>query len=238
MPKQIFLKEYDFNLTPGGVQVILTTGEYFRIQSSAGGVSISIDGVGELPGLLAGQGIKSTPFKRLTLRDVSGAANAGKLLVSSDEFIDNRTYGVNSLDAATIASLKLPTPRPEAQTGFFSDVSARAANSALEVFSPAANVNGAILLSAQISLFELTTPGNRPAQAFMTKNGVPATKVDGSILLMAQMVMLNSAASAYAMNGALLAPQTIASGQGLYFFSEQSTGADTATFRACRYKLL
>ena len=106
MGKRVYLKEYDFALTAGGIGIILAEGAYFRVQSSSGAVSVIVDGLGELPGLLAGQGIKSTPFKRLTLRDASGAANVGKILVSNEEFIDNRTYGVNSLDAATIASLK------------------------------------------------------------------------------------------------------------------------------------
>lgn len=91
------LKYYDFTLTAGGSQVLLVSGNNFRIQSQTGAVDVTVDSVGTLPGLLTGQGLKDVPFKRLTLRDASGAPNVGTILVSPAEFVDNRTYGVMTL---------------------------------------------------------------------------------------------------------------------------------------------
>ena len=90
-------KYYDFTLTSGGAAVLLVEGEYFRIQSATGAVDVTVEGAGTLPGLLVGQGLKDTPFKRLVIKDVSGGPNVGQIMVASKEFVDNRTYGVTTL---------------------------------------------------------------------------------------------------------------------------------------------
>lgn len=87
------LKVYDFTLTAGGSQVILVESAYFRIMTAAGAVDVIGDTFGTLPGVQAGQGLQNTPYKRLTLRDASGAPNSGTILCSGDLFIDNRTIG-------------------------------------------------------------------------------------------------------------------------------------------------
>lgn len=91
------VRTYDFNLSAGQTSVILAEGEYFRIQSATGALDVTVEGVGTLPGLLAGQGMMDTPFKRLVLKDASGSTNSGTILVASREFIDNRTYGVMTI---------------------------------------------------------------------------------------------------------------------------------------------
>ena len=96
---------YDFTLTAGGSQVLLVEAAYFRVQSATGAVDVSVEGFGTLPGLLVGQGIKDTPFKRLVIRDASGAANLGTILVASQEFVDNRTYGVTSITGGYINNI-------------------------------------------------------------------------------------------------------------------------------------
>ena len=90
-------KSYDFTLSAGGAIALLVEGSYFRIQSATGAVDVTVEGTGTLPGLLTGQGLKDTPFKRLVIKDVSGSANTGSILVASQEFIDNRTYGVTTI---------------------------------------------------------------------------------------------------------------------------------------------
>lgn len=90
-------KLYDFTLSAGATVALLVEGEYFRIQEATGAVDVTVEGSGTLPGLLVGQGLKETPYKRLLIRDASGAANVGKILIASKEFIDNRTYGVTTI---------------------------------------------------------------------------------------------------------------------------------------------
>lgn len=225
MGQRVFLKEYDFNLTAGGIAIVLAEAEYFRIQASSGPVSIMIDGLGELPNLQAGQGIKSTPFKRLTIRDVSGAANVGRILVSNQEFIDNRTYGVNSLDAATIASMK----RPDVSGAFFSISEAPLANTTTTVFLAAANVNGAIIHSANVAEFSTAMVRN----ALIAKATAP-TQITGE-----EVLMLSKASSFgntyYFGGGDLTTPQRIAAGKGLYFFT---VDAQVGSLKSVRYTLL
>lgn len=87
------LKVYDFTLTAGGSQIILVESAYFRIMTATGPVDVIGDTFGTLPAVQAGQGMQNTPYKRLTLRDASGAPNSGTILCSGDLFIDNRTIG-------------------------------------------------------------------------------------------------------------------------------------------------
>lgn len=231
MGKPVYLKEYDFNLAANGSAVILTTGEYFRIQSSNGAVSVSIDGLGELPGLLAGQGISNTPYQRLTLRDVSGAANVGKILVANDAFIDNRTYGVNALDAATIASLKLTTPRPETSTASFNSSAIVSASTAVTIFNAASNVNGALIQTID---FSEANGGSLQLYGFLAKASAPTTINDGEPILV--FGGTGWTGTSYIYRESLKSPVLLAAGLGLHFFGNQATTA--AGLRACRYRLL
>lgn len=247
MGQRVFLKEYDFNLTAGGIAIVLAEAEYFRIQASSGAVSIMIDGLGELPNLQAGQGIKSTPFKRLTIRDVSGAANVGRILVSNQEFIDNRTYGVNSLDvatlaslnaarsldAATIAALKLTTPRPEAYTGSTNVVAVLIANTAEAVFLPAANPNGVILQAAQLS--DMGGLGSPFVGGLVAHTAAPAGCATGANVLGIESKAA-SAANLY-VGAQLQRPVLIPAGLGLWWIQSQ-TSAVAVAHRTTAFKVL
>ena len=230
MGQRVYLKEYDFNLAAGGIAIVLAEGAYFRVQSSTGAVSIIIDGLGELPGLLAGQGIKSTPFRRLTLRDVSGAANVGKLLVSNEEFIDNRTYGVNSLDAATIAALKLSTPRPELPGVVFSQSTSHLAGEVVVILAPGANANGAIVHSIEYAGYAAATE----LCTFLSKASAPASQADGNVLL--PVYSDNLFGTVYVSRGRLTQPTRIPAGQGLYFFTLNAI--NNFSTKSVRYTLL
>ena len=260
---RVYLKEYDIALTAGGIQVLLAEGAYFRIQSSTGPITIDIDGLGVLPGLLAGQGIARTPFKRLTLRDVSGAPNVGKLLVSSEEFIDNRTFGVSTLDAATLAALESvdlnsatlaalesvdlnpatlaalesvdlnvstrdSLKTPVSANGSFASGVAVAANTPITVFTPAANVNGAILLSASMHSSEAATH----MTAFLARTVAPTSVFDGEVFLLAAFTGSSNGSAQ------LHSSQFIQPGQGLFFIASSAVNANIYSGRACRWRLL
>lgn len=228
---------YDFTLTAGSSQVILVDAAYFRVQSATGPVDITVEGFGTLPGMLVGQGIKDTPFKRIVIRDASGAANVGTILVASQEFVDNRTYGVNTisggtidLTAATLAALN----RPQAPTGIYADTSATVASTPTQIFSPASNVNGAIVLNAATNFFD-GTGGTDRFDSFIAKNAAPAAVFDGEIILSAGISAF--ATPNYCYSGKLETPKFIAAGKGLYYFP-LTARALGATFRTCGYKLL
>lgn len=83
---------YDYVIPAGGSVQILTEGTYFRILSSTGPVEVDADTYGNIL-VLAGQGIKDQPFKRLFLNDKSGQQNAVSLVISDGSFVDDRITG-------------------------------------------------------------------------------------------------------------------------------------------------
>jgi hypothetical protein len=123
--------------------------------------------------------------------------------------------------------------RTEAQTAFFSSQTLLVANTPDTIFTPAANTNGALLLSAN---FNIGQAANGVA-GFITKASAPTTVLDGSPVLMSGVKGL--AGTALLSYGDLQVPQFIAAGQGLYYISSVATAtSDGYSFRGCRYRLL
>lgn len=236
-------KVYDFSVPAGGVYRLPVTGAYFRIMSSTGAVNVTVEGVGTLPALQSGQALKGIPFGALILQDASGAPNVGQILVASSEFQDNRLNGTVDLSAASLAALESvdlnaatidAVRRPLASTGFFSDASAITALTPVTVFTPAANVNGAIVLNAGINKYHNVGAG---VDAFLAKNGAPASIVDGEEILSCG-VATSSAAAVNIGVARLSIPQFVPAGLGLYFISENSYAAGLSNKRYARYRLL
>lgn len=92
-------KIYAFSLAANASQTILAEGSFYRIQSSTSTVEVTRN-TGSSLDLLAGQGEKDAEFNRLTIRDRSGAANTGLILIADNNFVDDRVIGVS--DAAEI----------------------------------------------------------------------------------------------------------------------------------------
>lgn len=135
--------------------------------------------------------------------------------------------GTVGLDAATLAALE----RPDQQTGFFSSSAGLTANVAEQIFSPASNVNGAIVLSADAYIRESTGAFN--AMTLITKASAPATIIDCSILAMSRFTVEGASFSAASLT--LPKEQFVAAGQGLYFIV---AGGVSGAHRGCRFRLL
>lgn len=223
---------YPFNLSAGQTLSLPIEGDYFRIQSATGAIDVTVDGVGTLPDLLNGQGLKNVPFKRLTLKDKTGAANAGVILVAFDEFIDNRTYGVNDLSSGSLATLR----QPLAATGFFNDASNVTANTALTVFTPGSNVNGAIILNAAGSWVDAAAA--QQMQGFLAKASAPASVTDGSMILPISTRAISNTPVHTLGNERIQAAQFVPAGQGLYFISSFTVAGSVANSRSAQFRLL
>lgn len=217
---------YPFSMSAGGTFQITTEGDYFRVQQALGTVSVTVEGSGTLPDLLSGQGIKNTPFNRLILKDTSGAANSGVILVASEEFIDNRTYGVNDLSAGSLATLR----QPLAATGFYNNVGALAANTAVNVFSAASNLNGAIVLNASWHDYG----ANLAFGALLAKSTAPAGVNDGELIM--NTTQLIAGAGINVVTGKLDNAQFIAAGNGLWVIAGGATNAINQ--KTVRFRLL
>lgn len=228
------LKSYTFTIPANGAFPLLVESDYFRIQSATGEVDVEGDTFGKLPDLLTGQGLENTSYRRLVFTDKTGAPNTITVLCSGAMFIDNRTYGVVTVsgaievDAPSIAAIKLPAV---AGASFVAG-SSLVANTAEVIFLPAANVNGAVILSADLA--------DRSASlgrfVLTARSAAPATPADGEHLMTA-MIQAETAAS-FVYSGSLAREMRIAAGLGLYFISSIASGGGGNTSRNCRYILL
>lgn len=80
-------KIYTLTIPGNGVAELRVAGEYFKVMSATGAVTVRSDW-GELEALLPGQGLESTPFKGLLLIDASGATNVVRMLIGDEKFVD------------------------------------------------------------------------------------------------------------------------------------------------------
>lgn len=224
------VKVYTFTIPANGAFPLLVISDYFRIQAATGAVDVEGDTFGTLPDLLTGQGLENTPYNRLTFVDKTGAPNTVSVLCSGDLFIDNRLYGVVSIDgdvaltAATIAAIRGVMP-----TDSYADNSAAVAGNVVLV--PAGtNVNGLWVASAQLQCYsDVSSAGC----SLLAKATAPASTEDGQVLLFA-----GSTAAGYLAPTQLSAPQWVAPGLGLHIYNSVNDSATAAPFRAARWQLL
>lgn len=134
-----------------------------------------------------------------------------------------------ALNAATLQSIKT-NGFPLASTGAWRDASSMVAGSPLTVFTAAANVNGAIILSAEAYDYNVANL----AQAFIAKATAPGSVNDGEVIAQSHISAAFSANLFFAVKRET--PARIAPGLGLYFIS--SNAGSAGYFRNCRYVLL
>lgn len=173
--------------------------------------------------------IANVPFTQLLIEN---AAQPGKKIRIS--------YGVDiDFQPGSVAQIAVSNSggytavRPEAPTGSYGSLAGIAANTADVVFLPAANTAGAILLSADLSIWDNTT---NATAAFVAKNAAPITIVDGSVIIASKAT--GGAGATIASNAQLNYPQYIPAGLGLYFISNVALIPAAGFVRACRYKIL
>lgn len=210
---------YDFTLTANGSQVILADANFYKILTATGDVAITRDGGSTVRPMRAGRGEREVDFQRLTIRDISGAPNSGTIVVGDSNFIDD-----------TIVLSSAINVRPEVESGSWADVSVLAASTPLTIFTPASNVNGAILLSASLNE-NVSVVGNA---AFISKTSAPASITDGSIVLQG----LYNGSTQNTLTASLPKEEWIPAGRGLYYIANAALGATAANLRSARYKLL
>lgn len=152
---------------------------------------------------------------------ISGAVDLNAATLTALESVDLNANTINELN------------RPLVGNGFFSDNAVLTANTPLTVFTPGANVNGAVILSAYISWVD---SANSPSQVFICKSSAPVNTIDGAVVLSSKLEV--SGAGQYSGNGTITYPQYVNPGQGLYFISGLNVQAGGLNNRYCRYRLL
>lgn len=113
-------KIYTFTIASGNAQRMLIAGQYFKILSATGAVSVSSD-FGKLDSLISGQGLENTAFPYLLFENVSGASNTIRVLIGDQNFIDGFTGNMSITDNKV------------AQSGSFANVQSTVTNASTQL---------------------------------------------------------------------------------------------------------
>lgn len=142
------------------------------------------------------------------------------------------TVGV-SLQAADMNTLN----RPELPASSWVNNATVAANTPLTIFTPAANVNGALIYSMESTDgLILTTGTDMLVQTFIAKSSPPTNVADGQVVAQSRTETRDGGTGMNYANIVREQPTRIAAGLGLYFISSRAGNAQN--LRNCRYTLL
>ena len=210
-------KVYPFSIPAGGSVNLLVSGDFVKVKSATGSISLTGDTFNTLANILPGQGIRDTDFNRLTLTDETGATNNGYLLVSDSTFIDDRITG-----NVTVIDQSGDITRSNVAFQGTSAPNAVAAQYAFnQLWNPTA---GKVLEVRKIQITSSATAGTLFVQfdtaALTTLYATAANRNYGGTAIGAQGRMLNSAAAPGTLAGNI-AVASVAAGQIYTFdFSE------------------
>lgn len=221
---------------PGAYFVTLQCTNPINVRLFKGGKKLDL---GDMTGLLAGLEIGPLvepgqigykfAFDRVEI-DVTGADTI-KIGIGNGAARYARLNG--SMDLLTIQPAAAAIiQRPETPSANYALSTALTANTAVNIFTPASNTNGAIVLSAQISQYANTGL----TAVLIAKSSAPANITDGQIIL--QTKLINAVASDIYFAEILPKEQAIAAGLGLYLISSGNTIANWASLVSCRYKII
>lgn len=146
---------YDFVLTPGGSANLAVAGGYYRIMSATGPVRVRREGGSQLGPLYPGQGERQE-FNRLTITDLSGAANTGYILVSDESFVDERITG----EVSVINGERAKTDAGKAYLANIFCVASIGNYSHVQLFNPSASGRNVYVEQAILNTYYLTSPTN------------------------------------------------------------------------------
>lgn len=244
--KQNFIELISVPFNAGESKLFAISGQYFELIDATDPIDVLLSDVngaqrGVMRSAEASFNLKDTDFATVqlysataqTIRFAYGTGEAGTrraagaVSIVGDVGLSPATLAaLESIDlnAATITSLL----RPELPTGTWASSAAMVANTAVNIFTAAANVNGAILLDASAK----ETSAANATMSIVAKATAPANCADGQILLIGGPSYF-SGSSTYQN---LVLPQSIriAPGLGLFYITDQATTG----FRGARYVLL
>jgi hypothetical protein len=219
------LKVYTYTIPANQSVIIPAQNNHFFILAATGNVGIWGDTFGQFDGLTQGQGMNNCPFNKLILSDQSGASNTVKLLIAPGEFTNQILQSLVSIQSSQILQLI----RPEQSTGHYQSNSAIVAATPIQIIAPAANINGAVILSANT----FSSGTNLPGVTLIAKATAPSTVIDGEVFMYANANMVSG--TTYYEESQLPKEEFLAAGLGLYFISGANSSFSNLSVR---YKLL
>lgn len=233
-----FIEIVTATFAAGESRLFALTGQYFELIDSTFPVDVTLsDFYGAQRGLMksaeASFNLKNTEFGVVQI--TSASAQTIRFAYGTGEAGTRRAAGavsiVGTVPVDLIAADVDAIRRPELPGASWNHGVAMVANTPVTVFTAAANVNGALIWSAQHADIH---GGGGAIATLVAKATAPANILDGEVIAMSE----NAASgTGPATNIQLRQPTRIAAGLGLFFLVNQaSSGSSTA--RACRFTLL
>lgn len=229
------MRTYDIILN-GTNEARLTIDHKFLLILSDEGFTVDLavlkgSGFAEVKGVQAGFGLRLTDQTR-GKEFIFRCSNAQtiKVFVGDDEAIYNRLSGSVTVNGGNLNGINTAVSVVDVIDDFsgFSSTTNLAANTAVQVFSAAANTNGAII--KKVRAFSL---GNAHQLVLIAKAGAnPANVLDGLVIESANEPL--SGTNVY-LNLNTDRPIKIAAGLGLFFIN---SGTESQTQKTVLYKLL
>lgn len=177
------------------------------------------------PGFIANVG-----FTQLLIENTAQAGKRVRIFYGVD--IDFQA-GVNSSIAISGSVSVISLPNPHSTYGAsYKSLTPTAALTPDTVFAPGANVNGAIVTTAN---FLSHNAGGPTLASFVAKSSAPASSIDGDVILSSDSFTLLS--GNYISTGSLKTPIFIPAGKGLYFITAVAESA-SYSIRSVLYTLL
>lgn len=225
-----------YTFTPGQRLSIAGAGDFFRILATTSPVNVEFyfqgREIAERLEVEAGfaESFRTIEFDRVDITSPLAQTVQFETARGSEIRYDRGAATISGsvdLNAATLAALEQINVRPEEPSASWGNSAAMTANTAVTVFTPASNTNGAILLSAAMTGADASSV----AQAFVSKSSAPANVVDGNVHLMHSTTSASQSTN-------LQVPKFIPAGHGLYFITSANSSVNAVSHRACQYKLL
>jgi len=179
------------------------------------------------PGFIANVG-----FTQLLIENAAQAGKRMRIFYGVDiDFQAGVTSSTNTNISNSLPASKIPVYQAGLDyASSFKSVAAMAANTPETIFTPAANVNGAIIHAGN---FSASAVNNTTGTTFLAKAGAPANNTDGDVIITASSGF--SVSTTVITYGCLLQPIKIAAGKGLYAIC---TIAEATAFRSALYTFL
>lgn len=241
--KQNFIELITVPFNAGESKLFAISGQYFELIDATNPVDVLLSDVngaqrGVMRSAEASFNLKDTDFATVqlysataqTIRFAYGTGEAGTRraagAVSIVGTVPVTVGNAIALDAPTLVTMG----RPELPALFSTQNAVLAANTAVNIFTAAANVNGAILWSASAA----DQMGGAAILSLIAKATAPANTADGEIIALAQATPISTVNYMYMQKEV---PTRIAPGQGLWWVASLG-GTSSSCMRTARYTLL
>ena len=168
-------KIYPFSIPAGGSFPLLVIGDYCKILTSSGPLSLTGDTFGTIGPILAGQGVENSPFQRLVLVDNTGNVNNGTILIADNAFIDDRITG----EVSVIDGGKVRTLSQKAFCGQVYQAALAGQYSQVQLWNPAGSGANIIVESFSISSLSATSVNCSITNSALTTSIAGLSKLSG-----------------------------------------------------------